>query len=59
MITHCDCKNEFQDARYGAGMRVHNWAPKVLSGAGGYRCTVCQKIKAGPKPATEVTKAKN
>lgn len=34
-IKSCSCKNEFQDDKYGNGMRLMN---KTTSG---YRCTVC------------------
>ncbi len=40
MLKNCHCKNEFQDAQYGPGIRVHTEGKK-----GGERCTVC-----GPKP---------
>ena len=39
MIQKCVCKNEYQDKRYGVGMRVHTVGIK-----GDKRCTVC-----GPK----------
>ena len=43
-ILKCTCRNEFQDARYGKGQRVHN--PMRKSGKLlGYRCTVCGKEK--------------
>lgn len=35
----CDCKNDFQDSRYGKSMRAHNPNNK------GYVCTVCAKQK--------------
>ena len=36
----CTCKSEFQDERYGKGIRVFN---EMTSGTkvNGYRCTVC------------------
>lgn len=37
-IMKCECRHEFQDAKYGTGMRVHT--PKKT---GGWRCTVCGK----------------
>ena len=37
IIAKCDCKNEFQDKKYGKGMRAKN------SHNSGYRCTVCGK----------------
>lgn len=52
-IKKCTCKNEFQDQRYGNGMRVMN-----ASGASGkadkVRCTVCSKeynVSSGDTPA--------
>jgi len=44
MIQACDCKHKYQDWKYGKNKRVHNWAPKQGLN-GGYRCTVCGKIK--------------
>ena len=35
-IIKCICKNEFQDEKYGKGMRVHNEKKD-----GTFRCTVC------------------
>ncbi len=37
VIKSCTCKHEYQDTKYGKGMRVKN------SMHGGYRCTVCGK----------------
>lgn len=34
-VRSCSCKNEFQDEKYGKGMRLKN---KTTSG---FRCTVC------------------
>jgi hypothetical protein len=50
MILKCKCKHAYQDAQYGPGQRVHNFAPNAFSGAGGWRCTVCEAIK--PKTTT-------
>lgn len=36
-LIKCSCNHEFQDKRYGKGIRVHNWREKANS----YRCTVC------------------
>lgn len=48
-ILGCSCKHEYQDRKYGVGMRVHNPAPKIgKDGAGkvtGFRCTVCANAK--------------
>lgn len=43
-ITQCDCQNEYQDSRYGRGMRVTT--PDNIQQAKGsfaVRCTVCGK----------------
>jgi len=45
MILLCSCKHEAQDKLHGKGQRVHNLARKALSGRGGWRCTVCLKVK--------------
>ena len=44
-ILPCNCKHSFQDFEYGKGKRVHNYAIKTNGGNGGWRCTVCQKVK--------------
>jgi len=39
-IAPCTCRHEYQDEKYGKGMRVFN--PRMPSGKlGGWRCTVC------------------
>jgi len=45
VILKCSCRHKFQDARYGEGMRVHNFARKGHNGAAGWRCTVCGDVK--------------
>lgn len=40
-ILSCTCAHEYQDARYGAGLRVHNSVGKIKNG---WRCTVCSRI---------------
>jgi hypothetical protein len=42
-IMGCRCEHEYQDKRYGKGMRVFNFATNAqeLKGAEGWRCTVC------------------
>lgn len=40
MVVKCNCKNEYQDKKYGNGMRVHN---KIKDS--GCRCTVCKDEK--------------
>lgn len=43
----CECKSEFQDGKYGKGIRVHNSMQKPAKPnlVTGYRCTVCGKAK--------------
>ena len=71
-IGRCSCKNEFQNKKYGQGLRVGN---PLKSKPGQFHCTVCEKTfevkgankaveekkgKGGPKgsdkPAQEVGK---
>lgn len=40
-IIKCTCKHEFQDATYGAGMRVFNPQGKGKDQGSSYVCTVC------------------
>ena len=40
-IVKCTCKNDWQDKKYGNGMRVHNTTSKP----NGVRCTVCKNDK--------------
>ena len=35
----CNCENEYQDKKYGPGIRVHNQTEKNDKKV--YRCTVC------------------
>ena len=44
MIAKCTCKHEYQDEKYGKGMRVFNRMEQVKQGKK-YRCTVCGAIK--------------
>jgi hypothetical protein len=46
MLAKCDCKNEFQDAQYGKGTRVHNLMAKSKETSKMGRCTVCSKERA-------------
>ena len=48
-IKQCDCKHDFQDKTYGDKQRVHNWAAGENNKAGGWRCTVCKKLKVNNK----------
>ena len=46
MIKKCDdsyCKSNYQDSKYGFGMRVHNYTEKGSGNQKIYRCTVCMK----------------
>jgi hypothetical protein len=41
-IAPCTCSHEYQDQKYGKGMRV--FTPKMPSGKlSGWRCTVCKR----------------
>lgn len=44
-ILACKCKNKYQDEKYGAGQRVHNYMRGKESGKPQARCTVCCTIK--------------
>jgi hypothetical protein len=44
-IRKCTCAHEFQDKRYGPGMRLHNECKKGDEKGRGYRCTVCADVK--------------
>lgn len=48
IVLDCNCKNEFQDNRYGKGKRVHNYckSPSTKENMKGARCTVCGKVKS-------------
>ena len=39
VIKACTCNSEYQDKRYGAGLRAHNLCKKGEKA----RCTVCSK----------------
>lgn len=43
MIKRCTCTHEYQDKKYGKGMRVMNQTAEVRPVT--YRCTVCEKEK--------------
>ncbi len=45
-LMPCTCKHEYQDFMYGNYMRVHNETLKKPTGAGGWACTVCGKVKS-------------
>lgn len=42
-ITRCSCSHEYQDQKYGKGMRVHN---PTASNPPRHRCTVCGSEKS-------------
>lgn len=42
IVRSCNCQHEFQDQRYGKGLRLHN--PRK---EGKYACTVCGSLKEG------------
>lgn len=44
-VKRCGCRSEYQDGKYGAGLRVHNLAPKKPC----WRCTVCGTEKVVEK----------
>lgn len=45
-VKKCTCQNEYQDNKYGKGMRVHNPVKQKTSGPKQYRCTVCGDVKS-------------
>lgn len=46
MILKCTCKHQYQDDKYGQGMRVFNIIPpKKGISQESYRCTVCGQVK--------------
>jgi len=49
MILSCTCKHEYQDQKYGKGMRVHNMVPDP-NGSSTWRCTVCLNNRTGAAP---------
>jgi hypothetical protein len=55
-IISCNCKNEFQDTRYGQGRRVHNQM-KDQGAQKQWRCAVCQKETSGAQPVVKVAVA--
>ena len=53
MIGRCFCKSEYQDKKYGQGMRVMNRTEN-----GKVRCTVCGKEADAPSAKTQPKEAK-
>jgi hypothetical protein len=45
-VLGCNCKHEFQDQRYGKGMRLHNQKNSKTAGVNEWRCTVCKSEKS-------------
>jgi hypothetical protein len=43
-VKQCFCEHGYQDGVYGKHMRLHNFTIKHSS-VGGWRCTVCTKVK--------------
>lgn len=43
MLVRCDCKSEFQDKTYGAGIRVANQVVTKSGTEKRGRCTICGK----------------
>ena len=44
-VSYCGCEHKGQDSIHGLGLRVFNWAPKQFNNIGGWRCTVCLRMK--------------
>lgn len=54
-IYPCKCKDEFQDKTYGAGNRLWNYGPKIMTN-GGWRCTVCLATRGATTKVEEPKK---
>ena len=54
MIGRCFCKSEYQDKKYGQGIRVMNRTKN-----GKVRCTVCGREADAPSAKTQPKEAKN
>lgn len=54
-ILKCTCKTgqsaEYQDEKYGPGMRVHSPLKKGEKSKQQYRCCVCAVVREGPAAA--------
>lgn len=37
---NCTCQHEYQDSKYGKGIRIANFAPKK----NGFVCSVCSRV---------------
>jgi len=53
MIGKCYCRNEYQDKKYGQGIRVMNRTKN-----GKVRCTVCGREADAPSAKTQPKEAK-
>jgi hypothetical protein len=47
MIKKCTCKHEYQDEKYGKGLRVHNECVSIRTNGKAWSCTVCGTKKEG------------
>ena len=46
VVKKCSCNYEYQDKRYGQGMRVHTpCKPATPNGPPRWRCTVCGTMR--------------
>lgn len=41
----CGCKNEYQDQKYGVGIRLMNYLQKAGKALNSVRCTVCGTVR--------------
>jgi hypothetical protein len=51
-IIPCTCTHQFQDERYGKGMRLHNETMKGEKENRQYRCTVCRTLHTKNTPGS-------
>ncbi len=53
MVLSCTtgegCEHEYQDQRYGRGMRVHESCGEEGQNRGSATCTVCGRVRTNPK----------
>ena len=45
LLLRCKCQNDFQDKKYGKGIRVHNECGGSKKSRPDWRCTVCSDKK--------------
>ena len=43
-VFKCICRHEWQDKKYGAGMRLCNEVTNRSKAGGSHRCTVCKRV---------------